>query len=382
MPPHVSLHVATAVALARAQSLPALVGFDGFTDAILHAVSTRASMRVEDFSRIETITEFAERVGAAAGKSTNVELVRRELRFGGNGPLMASGLAGLGARVSYVGSIGMVSDHARVDPIFAEFARRCERVIAIGVPGHTDAIEFADGKIMFNHTANVQAVTWEAVVNGVGLGEMREMVGSSVLLGVVNWSLLGGVPGIWRGLMRDVLVGMPRQVDGVRRRMFVDLSDPAKRTDGDIAGMLVQLREMEGAVAVTLGLNLAEAQRVAKVVGVMDDEAEEIGRRVARLASGVRDAIGIDTVVVHPREGAAAASASEHSVWVDGPVTANPKLSTGAGDHFNAGFAFAQASAMPLEQCVAVAAATSGAYVRDAASPTRERVAEMLRGGW
>ena len=114
----------------------------------------------------------------------------------------------------------------------------------------------------------------------------------------------------------------------------------------------------------------------------MDDEAEELGRRVARLASGVRDAIGIDTVVVHPREGAAAASAGERSVWVDGPVTANPKLSTGAGDHFNAGFAFAQASAMPLEQCVAVAAATSGAYVRDAASPTRERVAEMLRGGW
>ncbi|GDX99681.1 hypothetical protein LBMAG48_20850 [Phycisphaerae bacterium] len=377
---------AAAEAIGSGRVFCALVGFDGFTDAILHAVRSRATMRVEDFSRIETITEFAERVGGAAGKSTNIELVRRELRFGGNGPLMASGLAGLGARVSYVGSIGVASDdssgHARVDPIFAEFAKRCERVIAIGVPGHTDAVEFADGKIMFNHTANVQAVTWEAIVSGVGLREMREMVGSSVLLGVVNWSLLGGVPGIWRGLMRDVLMGMPTRVGGVRRRMFVDLSDPAKRTDGDIAGMLVQLREMEGVVAVTLGLNLAEAQRVAKVVGVRDDEAEEHAQRVARLASGLRDAIGIDTVVVHPREGAAAASAGERSVWVDGPVTANPKLSTGAGDHFNAGFAFAQASAMPLEQCVAAAAATSGAYVRDAASPTRERVAEMLRGGW
>jgi hypothetical protein len=377
---------AAAEAIGSARGFGALVGFDGFTDAILHAVRSRATMRVEDFSRIETITEFAERVGGAAGKSTNIELVRRELRFGGNGPLMASGLAGLGAKVSYVGSIGVASDdssgRARVDPIFGEFAKRCERVIAIGVPGHTDAVEFADGKIMFNHTANVQAVTWEAIVSGVGLAEMREMVGSSVLLGVVNWSLLGGVPGIWRGLMRDVLVRMPTQVGGVRRRMFVDLSDPAKRTDGDIAGMLVQLREMEGVVAVTLGLNLAEAQRVAKVVGVMDDEAEELGQRVARLASGLRDAIGIDTVVVHPREGAAAASAGERSVWVDGPVTANPKLSTGAGDHFNAGFAFAQASAMRLEQCVAAAAATSGAYVRDAASPARERVAEMLRGGW
>ncbi|HLP83556.1 MAG TPA: hypothetical protein VK157_04335, partial [Phycisphaerales bacterium] len=92
----------TAAALARSEAFSALVGFDGFTDAILHAVSTRTSMRVDDFARIATITEFSQRIAAAAGKSTNIELVRQERRFGGNGPLMASGLAGLAG----VGGVG------------------------------------------------------------------------------------------------------------------------------------------------------------------------------------------------------------------------------------------------------------------------------------
>lgn len=380
-----SLH-ATAAALARAQSLPALVGFDGFTDAILHAVSTRASMRVDDFARIATITEFSQRIAAAAGKSTNVELVRHELRFGGNGPLMASGLAGLGARVTYIGAIAKHDDHAAIDPIFAGFVSRCSRAIAIGLPGHTDALEFSDGKIMFNHTAAVQSVTWDAIVARVGLPTLREMVAESALLGIVNWSLLGGVPSIWQGLMRDVLpqVGArTRLVNSEARRMFIDLSDPAKRTDADIAAMLAQLHELDKHVHVTLGLNLAEAQRIAAVLRVYDNEAQPLEARLPGLAHRIREQANITSVVIHPREGAAASTrdiAQAH--YVPGPVTANPKLSTGAGDHFNAGFAFAQTLGLSQEQCLAVAVATSGAYVRDAQSPSRERVIEMLKLGW
>lgn len=376
-------HPHAAHALASAPAFHALLGFDGFTDAILHAVNSRASMRVDDFARIATITEFSQRIAAAAGKSTNIELIRHELRFGGNGPLMASGLASLGARVTYIGAISKPDDHAAIDPIFAPFAARCERVIALSPPGHTDALEFADGKIMFNHTAAVQSVTWDAIVARVGLTGLRDTIANARLLGIVNWSLLGGVPGIWHGLTRDVFPHIPRLVKGHPRRLFIDLSDPAKRTDADIAGMLTHLRELDQHIHVTLGLNLAEAQRIAAVLHVTDDESLLIEHRLPALAQRIRESINITSVVIHPREGAAASTRDIAApIYVPGPVTPNPRLSTGAGDHFNAGFAFAQTLGLTQEHCLAVAVATSGAYVRDAQSPTRQRVLELLTTGW
>ena len=67
------------------------------------------------------------------------------------------------------------------------------------------------------------------------------------------------------------------------------------------------------------------------------------------------------------------------SAWFEGPFTATPRLSTGAGDHFNGGFAFAQVHGLPLEECLAVGCAVSGAYVRDALSPDLDRVIAFLR---
>jgi sugar/nucleoside kinase (ribokinase family) len=81
---------------------------------------------------------------------------------------------------------------------------------------------------------------------------------------------------------------------------------------------------------------------------------------------------------VHPREGAAAATADE-SAWFEGPFTPRPRISTGAGDHFNGGFAVARSLSLPLFESLAAACATSGAYVRDARSPDRERLVEFLR---
>ena len=89
------------LAAAALGSFPAIIGFDGFVDAIIAVVSQRRSMRGDDYQRIETITGFAERCAAAAGKSTNIELVVHEERFGGNGPLMAGGLAQMGLCLLY-----------------------------------------------------------------------------------------------------------------------------------------------------------------------------------------------------------------------------------------------------------------------------------------
>lgn len=357
--------------LARAGALGrALVGFDGFVDHIKHMVASRTSMAPREYTRIRTIDEFAARCAGAAGKSTNVEQVLLESRFGGNGPLMARALASLGVRTTYIGAVGDGS----VEPAFEGFARRCEAIFAICPSSRTDCLEFDDGKLMFNDTGNVQGVTWDLVVERVGLARLGEIVGRSALVGIVNWSLLGGVDSIWRGLMRHVLPGL-----GGQRRMFVDLSDPAKRTDADIGAMLGLLGDLARTpgLVLTLGLNLAEAQRIARVAGLSPLDDSPGGEEVAGAAGELRARLGLDCVVVHPRQGAA--SASGHAAWFDGPLTAHPRLSTGAGDHFNAGFALAQTHGLAPEQCLACGVATSGVYVRDARSPSLARLCEFLR---
>lgn len=361
---------------------PALAGFDGFLDSIIRVVDRRRSMAMEDFEPITTIPRFAGRVADAAGKSANIELVVDEVRFGGNGPLYAGALGRLGMPTTYIGAVGVDDGSDEVLPIYRPFAELCERVIPIAAPAYTDALEFDDGKIMLGKAANVQAVTWDRLMERVGLDALRALCARSRLLGIVNWTLCGGVQDIWEGLIRDVLPGVERDAtDRGNRRVFIDLSDPAKRTDEDLRGALAVLRRMNEFVPVTLSLNLAEGERVARVLGVdAFTDAPSLGVGVRAAAERVRERAGLSCLVIHPREGAAAADDAGESAWFEGPFTAQPRLSTGAGDHFGAGFSFAQVLGLPLAESVAVGCAVSGAYVRDALSPDLARLTGFLRG--
>jgi ketohexokinase len=357
---------------------PALIGFDGFIDSIIAVVDKRRDMNPSGYDRIREIPQFAQRVGAAAGKSTNIELVVKEDRFGGNGPLMAGALGRLGVPVTYIGAVGHEDNPRVLHPLYEELGHRCREVIPVAPPAHTDALEFDDGKVMLGKPANVQAITWPMLVQTLGLPTIRAKVEQSALIGIVNWVMMGGVEGIWDGLCADVF---PALKDRPSHRIYIDLADPAKRTDADLKRALASLRRMNALVPLTLGLNLAEAERVAESAGVKAFDAsgmQTFGAVIEAAAKSLRSALGLSCVVIHPREGAAAAD--EHaSAWFEGPFTATPKLSTGAGDHFNGGFAFAQVHGLPLDQCLAVGCAVSGAYVRDALSPDLARLIAFLR---
>src|SRR5438034_2757410 len=104
-------------ATSRAGQMTAFVGLDGFVDEILHVVDKRES--AEKYTRLPTIRQFSERLGAAAGRSTNVELVSQLTKLGGNGPIMANALASLGLKVTYLGVLG----YPALLPDFADISR-------------------------------------------------------------------------------------------------------------------------------------------------------------------------------------------------------------------------------------------------------------------
>jgi len=142
--------------IGRASHLRAFVGLDGFVDEIVHVVDKREN--AERFQRLSTIAALGERISTAAGKSTNIELVNQRTKLGGNGPIMANALAQLGVKVTYVGALGYPTLH----PVFHDFAQHAD-VHSVAEAGHTDALEFEDGKIMLAKSVQLNDVTWQNI---------------------------------------------------------------------------------------------------------------------------------------------------------------------------------------------------------------------------
>ena len=342
-----------------------LVGLDGFVDTIIHVVAQRES--ATKYTRMAKMGEFAQRIAAAAGLSANFEFVTQMVKLGGNGPIMANALGSYGAPITYVGNLGAPSIHS----VFADFAERA-RVISIAEPGYTDAIEFEDGKLMCGKHDSLRTIHWENLVKHIPEEQLIALFEESSLIALVNWTMIPAMSAIWQQIQNRVAP----QLTGEKRWLFFDLADPAKRTREDIAAALVEISNFQKYFRVVLGLNLQEGRQVGEVLGLTppDDSPEQVTRH----AACILEKLQIDTVVVHPTAFAAAAD-STGATHVAGPFTAKPKITTGAGDHFNAGFCIGRLLGCDLAGSLQVGVATSGFYVRQAKSPRLEDLEEFLR---
>jgi sugar/nucleoside kinase (ribokinase family) len=351
-------------AIPSLKGLAATVGLDGFVDEIIAVVDKRHdNVRYEP---VKTIAHLAQKIGGAAGQSSNYELVVKQTKLGGNGPIMANALAAAGMDVNYIGILGYPTLH----PVFADFAKHA-KVISIAEPGHTDALEFDDGKLMLGKHESLKEVTWDNLLARVGKDKLQSLMAGSKLIGMVNWTMLAFMSDIWRRLLAEIFPSIPRG----DRKFFVDLADPEKRTKADILDAMSTLTKFQEQVDVILGLNLKEAGQVAEVLGIpgrTDPEAS-----IATTAHAIREKLALSCVVVHPRRGAAAAT-KDATAQFEGPFVQQPKISTGAGDHFNAGFCLGRVLGFGLEESLCTGVATSGFYVRTAQSPTAKDLAEFI----
>ena len=64
---------------------------------------------------------------------------------------------------------------------------------------------------------------------------------------------------------------------------------------------------------------------------------------------------------------------------MEGPYCANPKLTTGAGDNFNAGFTLGMMMGFDLEEALTMGTANSGFYVRNARSANYQELCEFVK---
>jgi hypothetical protein len=340
----------------------ALVGFDGFVDSLGRVVARRHPV---GYDPVSTIGEFGRLIVEAAGRSFGREVVIHRIEGGGNAPNLADGLAALGVRVAFWGTVG--EPHRA----FEGLAARCVRFRPIGRGvGRTLALEFEDGKLMLNDTSELRglggAAMQQAIAEGYGADAER-----ADLVGLANWSRYPRMTECWRVIAREV---GPRLQRGVW--IIVDLADPSGRGDDELREMLGVLGELQHHGRVLLGLNLNEAGRVATAIGAPAVEDDEPTMR--RAAGAIREATGLEVVVVHSRRlaaGAWAAGEATLAAW----FTASARRTTGVGDRFNAGLAAGLMGGLGVPESLALGCAAGGYFVRAGRAGALGEIAVMCR---
>jgi hypothetical protein len=279
---------------------------------------------------------------------------------------MANALCQFGIQLTYVGTLGYPVLH----PVFADFAKRAD-VHSIADAGHTDALEFDDGKIMLPKTIQLNEMNWTNLQARYGRDKFVAKFSQCDLIGFVNWTMLSGMSSLWQALLSELCP----LLSGSRRKMFFDLADPEKRPSSDIVEALGLISKFEKYFDVILGLNEKESFEIGDVMGLnMTDHSPE---GLCKLADAIRAKLKINTVVVHPVAFALASSDGDTQV-VQGPFCAKPLISTGAGDHFNSGFCLGKLLGFDNKNSLMAGVSTSGFYVRTGQSPTVADLAGLL----
>jgi len=353
----------------RARDLKMIIGLDGFVDEIIHPVNTRDDFQT--YARINKISELGERVLRASGLSTNIELVPVGMKLGGNGPIMSNALIEYGVDLTYVGAVGSPAIH----PVFVPMSERCT-VYATCEPGHTDAMEFLDGKLLLCKTVAMTDITWDRILEKTGgLDKFTDIVAAADLFGMENWTMIPYMSDIWGSMIREVFPKLPDK--DPKPIAFFDLADPEKRSKADILEAMRLIGGFEAKFKTVLGLNEKEAYEIAEVFGIHIDESLSVSEKLKQAVIKVYDKLGIHCLVVHPTKEAVCCVGGVYYQQT-GPFCPNPKLTTGAGDNFNAGFCLGVSLGLCAQDSLLLGVCTSGYYVRNAKSPTLTDLSAFL----
>lgn len=333
-------------------------GFDGFVDEIVHVVDQRISESI--YTRIKTISEYSKHIADAAGVSTNIEYVTQQVKIGGNGIIFSNALATFGNEIVYVGATG-----DPIELIFQPMQRICKELIGIAPSAHTDAVEFLDGKLIISKLQSLGAITYEKILTKLGEKDLKGYMNDAILVAFMNWTMLPHMSDIWRHLLDEILPGTNK-----KGYAYFDLADPQKRNREDLKEALNLIRGFSKYRDVILGLNFSEAKQIANLYNIKSDT-------LLSLTHNLNNILKIHGIVIHLLKEACCVIDGKYT-HVKGPYCTDPVLTTGAGDNFNAGFCEGLLRSATTVQCLLLGVATSGFYVRNGYSPTREQLQAFI----
>ena len=161
------------------EEVPVFIGLDGYIDKIQKVVQAQDG---QSRSYYPTIDTFAKRIERAAGLSAQLELVSQEVKLGGNAPIMAHALASLGVLNYCLGNFGSPV----IDPLFEQIHSQ-SKLISLGAPAETNALEFDDGKLILSEVSPFQTIDWNFVKETVGMANLTRYCNSTKFIALVDW---------------------------------------------------------------------------------------------------------------------------------------------------------------------------------------------------
>ncbi len=350
-------------------SKTALVGFDGYIDKIQTVVEKQN--RLGELPQLfESLDSFGSHVRDAAGLSTQLTVRTEKKKLGGNGPIMAHALATLGIENTCIGPFG-------VDEIlspFLEMHPQC-RLINLGQSAETIALEFLDGKLILSDTAPFDCIDWNHLKKVIGIQQLAGLTGKCDLISLVDWSNLAHANTIWKGILEELLIPLDH-----RPMVFFDLSDPGKRHDDEITQALEIISAFGRHTKTILGLNGNEALKIYHALEKVSNRTESDSKDFEHIGRYIFGYCKLDQLVIHPIDCAYVVS-KNGCFLTKGSLVREPKILTGGGDNFNAGYCLGQLLSCSEVESSLLAMAASGSYIQNGHSGDQENLKQYLKSG-
>jgi sugar/nucleoside kinase (ribokinase family) len=335
---------------------------DGFVDEVWEIVDARKGPY--DYTLYNQVSQFAERILKAGSGGMGLELIKKRRTFGGFTANIGYAAARLGVDTTMIGVFG----EDGLDPSFVEVGELC-CVISVNDPAITHVFEFGDGKLLMSHMEAVQNLSWDYIVDKVGLDKVVSLIRDSDIIGVGYWSLLP----CFDEIVEKVCEHLPQ--DGKSRRFFYDFADLHKKDVSSLKSTLELLKRLSAKVPMSLSLNEHEA---AAIFGIYDETLDDVGKPLQVKLEDVRKQLGLDELIVHDPHFGAAACSGEEPAFVKARYCTNLVRSAGAGDNFNGGYISARLAGLNITERLYVANATVGHFIRTGVFPTVEDMINQM----
>lgn len=343
----------------------AFIGFDGFVDQIQKAVKKKRGGNNTFFGSIQ---EFSKHISSLAGKSGQIELITTKTKLGGNAPILSNALGELKVKSFCIGSMGF----PLINPLFQNLAPTIE-VLSVNAPGNSQAIEFNDGKLIFSDLSEFVNYDWSYIKKNADIDKIRNAVKSCNLIALVDWSNLPNATNIWQGLLDDVI-----KVANRKNLYFLfDLCDPSRRDATEVDQMLDLISSFSPYGKVTLALNENEAIKIWMALNDYDQDGRREPPSLMDIGAFLDYTLTIDTLLIHPIDRTIVYHKSS-VLELMGHLVKDPKIQTGGGDNFNAGYCLGLLNGLSVAQRVLLGIATAGTYIQNGKSPSIKDLIDYL----
>jgi hypothetical protein len=338
-----------------------MIGFDGYVDSLYGVIHKKSGKEKQFF---KDISGFADHVKGLSGKSGQVELSLKEIKIGGNAPIMSQAMGSLGFQVHCLGTLGFPKIH----PVFEDLHPNIQ-VHSLENPGQSDAFEFHDGKLIFSDCGSFDDFNWEKIKDRMGIDDLKKIYLESQLVAAVDWVNLPHASDIWQGLFEEIV----KPNGPIGKKFLFDLCDPSRKSNQEIREALQIISGYSEFGEVTLGLNENETN-------IVFDALENPGKKVSSTeekAKAIFDNMTIACLLIHPVNRSFAVT-QKGLVQVEGKLVAEPKILTGGGDNFNAGYALGCLLELEMEERLLLGMGCSGAYIQNGKSPDLSELSQYL----